>query len=891
VPPKRSLLLLGVALLALQFAGGLTSSADARGTRGARDRDHDGLTDRFERHRSHTRVRRRDTDRDRLRDGWEVRHRTNPRRVDTDRDGLWDGYEVKRAHTDPRSRDTDGDGLTDLRELMHGSDPLDAAEPARAVRSPRDTTPPDSSITSGPSGSVASASASFSFSGSDDVTRASKLRFECRLDASAWVACSSPKSFSSLADGSHTFDVRAKDATGNLDPTPATRSWTVETVTAAFTYSPTSPFAGQPAAFDARASRCVAAPCQFQWVDVGSDGPGGIDWPLGSGQTMDYAFQTAGTKHVRLTVTDARGAYSAVEHDVVVDQPFDILAPDTAISDSPPATTTSTSASFTFASTEAGSSFECRLDGSAWSACSSPKSYGALAPGQHTFEVRATDAAGNVDATPASRTWTILSDVAASFSFSPSSPLTGQDVTFDAGNSACIVGPCVYDWVDLGADGPGGADWPLGYDQTLHFTFQQAGIKYVQLTVTDATGATDSVEHDVTVAASPSADTSPPDTTINSGPSGTVSSPSASFSFASTEPGSTFECRLDGSAWTSCSSPKTYSSLATGSHIFDVRATDSAGNVDTSPASRMWTVSVTTTACFASPSACGYPDGTNSGVPAGTALTSSGSMTVTTPGAVINGRDIAGAVYVAANNVTIRNSRITASGGSGTFAVSVKDGVGGLTIEDTEIRGAGTSAGQEVESAIRLLGGAGVTVRRSHLYNCGHCIISYSPVSITDSFIKVTATGGSYHYEDIYICGTSVNANHNTLYNPQPQTATVFGDTICGSNSFTVTNNLLAGGGFMMYPQANSSSQMGSMSVTGNRFARCLGAPVYNSGSGGTTCQGLSTTQDDGHGYYPYGGYFGLASYIYSGSGHVWSDNKWDDNLQTVCPNRSAGCL
>ena len=51
--------------------------------------------------------------------------------------------------------------------------------------------------------------------------------------------------------------------------------------------------------------------------------------------------------------------------------------------------------------------FECRLDGGAWSACESPAIYNGLSAGSHTFEVRAVDEAGNVDATPASYTWTV----------------------------------------------------------------------------------------------------------------------------------------------------------------------------------------------------------------------------------------------------------------------------------------------------------------------------------------------------------------------------------------------------------------------------------------------------------------------------------------------------
>ena len=91
-----------------------------------------------------------------------------------------------------------------------------------------DTTAPDTTITSGPAGPTASSSPSFTFSSSEAPST-----FECKLDAPAttggYGSCASPKSYTNLGDGGYTFSVRARDQAGNTDPTPATRTWVVDT--------------------------------------------------------------------------------------------------------------------------------------------------------------------------------------------------------------------------------------------------------------------------------------------------------------------------------------------------------------------------------------------------------------------------------------------------------------------------------------------------------------------------------------------------------------------------------------------------------------------------------------------------------------------------------------
>ncbi len=85
----------------------------------------------------------------------------------------------------------------------------------------------------------------------------------------------------------------------------------------------------------------------------------------------------------------------------------DTSAPDTSITSGPSGTTNSSSAAFVFASTPEGASFECKLDAGSWVTCSSPKELTGLSEGSHTFSVRAKDAAGNTDASEATRSFTV----------------------------------------------------------------------------------------------------------------------------------------------------------------------------------------------------------------------------------------------------------------------------------------------------------------------------------------------------------------------------------------------------------------------------------------------------------------------------------------------------
>ena len=85
----------------------------------------------------------------------------------------------------------------------------------------------------------------------------------------------------------------------------------------------------------------------------------------------------------------------------------DSTAPETIFTATPPSRTNDTTGDFQFQSPDPGATFDCAIDGGAFVACTSPLATSPLAEGFHFFQVRATDAAGNEDLTPATATWFI----------------------------------------------------------------------------------------------------------------------------------------------------------------------------------------------------------------------------------------------------------------------------------------------------------------------------------------------------------------------------------------------------------------------------------------------------------------------------------------------------
>jgi hypothetical protein len=273
-----------------------------------------------------------------------------------------------------------------------------------------DTVAPTVVITQKPSNPSSTSSATFAFTASQNGSS-----FSCRLDEGGFQPCSSPKSYSNLSDGPHIFSVKATDSAGNtgLD---VPYGWTIETraPTASVTAAPaglsnsrsaTFGFgADEPSTFECKQDDRGFEPCASPALYVG----------LGDGV---HVFS--------VRARDAVGNMSApVSHAWTIDA----TAPETALASAPKAATTVTSAAFAFSASESGS-FECRLDGAPFALCGSPKSYSGLGQGDHRFEVRAIDAAGNPDATPALHSWKIQAPVRKIATSALLAPRSGARVT------------------------------------------------------------------------------------------------------------------------------------------------------------------------------------------------------------------------------------------------------------------------------------------------------------------------------------------------------------------------------------------------------------------------------------------------------------------------------
>lgn len=275
--------------------------------------------------------------------------------------------------------------------------------------------------------------------------------------------------------------------------------------------------------------------------------------------------------------------------------------PATTIDSKPANPTKLTAASFTYHSTPGGAIFECKLDTGSFAACpaSGIEYPGPLADGSHTFQIRG-KGAGEIFGTAAAYTWRVDTVApTATIGSHPADPSAGNSVAFtyhasESGSS--------FECSLTAESAPDSFSACPATGKT--YTGLADGPHVFKVQATDAAGNPGPATAFEWTVDNSLTDTTPPQTTILTKPPDPSGSSTAAFTYESSEPGSSFECELDGGAFAGCPvAGVSYAGLANGSHSFQVRAIDSSGNVDPTPAGYSFGVDVPASPSTPSPPA------------------------------------------------------------------------------------------------------------------------------------------------------------------------------------------------------------------------------------------------------------------------------------------------
>lgn len=467
-----------------------------------------------------------------------------------------------------------------------------------------DVTPPDTRITSGPSqgGTACSRPVTFWWDATDDGNL-SAITYSYRLDSGVWSAWASTKyaSFQDITDGTHIFEVKSTDEAGNVDPTPVSRTFTVDTIGPAI--SGVQSTAGRSSAIATWTTDETATSQVVYGTTTAYGSATYLDWQMVTAHSTTVSGLLPNTVyHFRVKSRDACG-HETTSDDFTFTTGLDSTPPDTQIVSGPAegAVVCSQPIAFGFSGTDdsyvaANLSYSYSVDGGAWSAwsTSSTASLSGLTAGDHQIEVKAQDPSGNTDATPAIRHFTLRLD----------------PVAISAVNAAPGQGQCTITWttdypstsqVAYGTADTYGTLSPLnGSMVTSHsvvLTGLSASTLYHFSVRSKDTCNREAASSDLTFTTPD--DNGKPDTWFTSGPAeaAVVCDTSASFCWSGSDsvtPASQliYLFKLDDGGWSQASSDtcRTFTGLAEGGHTVYVCARDTSGNLDDTPAQRSFTV-------------------------------------------------------------------------------------------------------------------------------------------------------------------------------------------------------------------------------------------------------------------------------------------------------------
>src|SRR6187431_3225961 len=496
-------------------------------------------------------------------------------------------------------------------------------------------------VTSG--GNSSSDSIIFEFTAIDNGGREGKgvgtKQFECKIDNSDFIACTSPVEFTNLSNGVHTLDLLSEDNVGNISPTPESFNWTVDTV------SPTTTI--NKAIVGTESSLTNGSNSRFNSITftfTGNDTDGlGIREFECSLDDSNFTTCTSPLHYNDTIITDGPHDFKVFSKDNVGNNDLspelftwnvDTIPPTTNITKAMDGNnititnssdTKSNSVIFEFSGNDTGGvgvdHLECSLDGATFTACTSPVQFSSadILDGTHAFSVRAQDKVGNIMSTPLLFNWTV--DTVA--------PSTNINMAIDGNNETLVSNGSTrststtftFSGSDSGPTGENGVgikQFECRVDNS-NFSVCTSPAHYDNMTDGNHTLAVISEDKVGNVGSMPSSfnwtvDTEPPSASIYSAtdgnnnflvPGSNTSSNSISFEFSANDTGGhedkgvgikQFECSIDNSNFTTCSSPVEFASdtLADGSHIFKIGAEDNVGNMNPAPASFSWNIDTVT---------------------------------------------------------------------------------------------------------------------------------------------------------------------------------------------------------------------------------------------------------------------------------------------------------
>ncbi len=409
-------------------------------------------------------------------------------------------------------------------------------------------------LTQKPANPTNSTSATFAWT----ETTAS-VTFTCQLDG-VKAACTSPKSYTGLKPGSHSFQVKG-NRSGYISGSTS-YSWTVKTA------APNAPVVAQVPTPTNQTSASVTWTESTAGVTFTCKLDSGTAAACTSPKNLTGLAE--GSHTLTVTARDAAGNTASGSTTWVID----LTPPGAPVVTGPASPTKSTSASVTWTGT--GTSYSCKVDNLTPATCTSPLNLSGLAEGAHAVVVTAKDAVGNVSE-PGTALWVVdtTPPAAPTIVSSPASPTnpTSAPVRFDDVDQTVATYTCQ---LDSGTVAACTSPWTGTVTTNAPHT----------LTVIALDAATNPSTPSVASWTVDSTAPTPP--VISAGPGTPSNDGNPAFTFASGDAGTvSYTCSLDDGTALPCVSGATFAVSAQGPHHLAVRALDSVPNTS-APAIWNW---------------------------------------------------------------------------------------------------------------------------------------------------------------------------------------------------------------------------------------------------------------------------------------------------------------